>query len=520
MPSRFQIALQRFAAVLNSSLILFWFLRLIGYFTLIAYIVFGIDKARLAEPYAENLSIYASYLRALSPIIMSGSAVGAIFSYLLQTIRVEECGIEIGVIYRRKYRHYLENLVCLIISGSIVAFLLSTVDKISIWFRIVLSTNIIGLASELLYVATMTYSFLVRQSARKANTYLYIANEIWDVWSKSQFLCWRTAELECMVKDSAYSARQYYSNPAIKLFDMWTLRFRYYNNAMSNRKKHIAQDTYQLVGLFYDSVPNRQIASEALGSIIYGLYTYKLEYGPLTADNRRCLKSCSNSLCLNFQAEKTFFDHKPPFAQSSLLGKIATLIHIGMQEDIKMEYILPNEKADMLIVLLTSWAEYLFYNYYEIDNGSHRDAIGSPKMVRDCIAELFNAIIHAETLCTMRRQDKNSRFSNLRLLDTRTINRINDYAMLIWCSALCYCISEDARFTDFVMDYNKEFQQDLAKADMSSVQALDACDDAHQTMTSVYNVFSVLKGNEEIGSLPMGIDKVNTLLSKWRSAYR
>lgn len=145
---------------------------------------------------------------ALGNVATSIGVTGALFSWLLQIIKDEECGIEMSSLFKHSYPNYVINLWSFIASTAICIYCCDSVqpaDRIRPELQLIILFNLIAILVELLYMAFMCRKFLFNFHSRKALTHKYLIKEIKGNWASGQRKGYST-ELNNLFGDFSYIA--------------------------------------------------------------------------------------------------------------------------------------------------------------------------------------------------------------------------------------------------------------------------------------------------------------------------
>lgn len=143
---------------------------------------------------------------ALGNVATSIGVTGALFSWLLQIIKDEECGIEMSSLFKHYYPNYVINLWSFIASTAICIYCcdsIQTADNIRPELLLIILFNLIAILVELLYMALMCRKFLFNFHSRKALTHKYLIKEIKGNWNSGQRKGYST-ELNNLFGDFSY----------------------------------------------------------------------------------------------------------------------------------------------------------------------------------------------------------------------------------------------------------------------------------------------------------------------------
>lgn len=143
---------------------------------------------------------------ALGNVAMSIGVTGALFSWLLQIIKDEECGVEMSSLFHRFYPGYIANLWAFIASTAICIYCCDNVGDASssrMELRFIILSNLISMVFELLYMALMCRKFLFNFHTRKDAAHVHLLTEINNTWN-NRYGSWYLPELSSLFGDFSY----------------------------------------------------------------------------------------------------------------------------------------------------------------------------------------------------------------------------------------------------------------------------------------------------------------------------
>lgn len=449
MPTKRLLCLRRAANKINTSGPIFWGSRLVGVGVFLLYVLLQAAHFKQLYQSVENgLSVGRAYLQAFAPILTSGGIIGAILTWLLQTIHDTECGVEIGVIYRRKYPYYPANLICLALSTGICAFCMLSKPINGAWMLCILIANGVGLCTELVYIISMTWNFLLRQSVRKMNSYKYLQTCVQTAWNDSCQLRWETFELVCLIKDFPYASSWYYNCPTGWLFNRWTARYR----ALAGQADRVlmVNETAALVERIIAAVPEPQVASDVLGSFIYNCYLVDRAIAPPRQDRHRGV--LPPSVCER---------------RDRLMERYGMLDEVDRQ----YSYISAEEKETALALFISAWAACMFDNDRLNNVLPGSDGAGIHERTSLCMGIISDAIVHANCLHRKRMRDPNRWTSNLSFASDEAIKNLNGFVLFVWSATLCFFLNDirpySPRNTSYIFSCEKEVADLLARSGLT-----------------------------------------------------
>lgn len=182
---------------------------------------------------------------ALGNVAMSIGVTGALFSWLLQIIKEEECGIEMGFLFKRFFPGYVINLWAFIASAAICIYccaIASNIGNSRLELRFIILCNLISMVFELLYMALMCRKFLFNFQARKDSAHAVLFAEIKNAWSSGQGN-WYSPELNNLFGDFSYIV----TNQKRHKWTLFTKRFatpNYLLDVIVNWVTHISRLPY------------------------------------------------------------------------------------------------------------------------------------------------------------------------------------------------------------------------------------------------------------------------------------
>ncbi len=422
MPSRYELLLKSILKRINRSGSFFWVVRCLG---IVVFAIYLIVLLFNADQMIKDTSVVASsvreHLRALATVFTYSGLLVTLLAWLLNTAHDTECGIEIGVVYRSKYPHYFANIIFMAISAGICSFCSSDAPIDSKWILSIMIANFLGLFFEIIYVLSMTYDFLLRQTVRKMNTYRHLENCIKDAWSQSHQPKWDTIELECLINDLAYSSAWYFNCPAGWMLNRWTQRYVSQDGRRTSPQLRVkVRETYRLVNRIICTLPNVMQKNSTLGSFIFPYY---LIDGTVSSSPGRATIS---------------FDLSDSFSLKSLWGSILSRFSMHDATDGNLPGICYCERNRMLICFISAWVTSEYDNVIKEKKLSESFEVVNNLAFHNCMDEIYNAIIHANQLYLKRKKDRNGAVSNTTLEDESDIININSFVFFVWSSALCF----------------------------------------------------------------------------------
>lgn len=431
MPSRYKLLFKSILKNINQSEKLFWFVRCLGIGVFILHLVLPIfNKDQLIIDTPVVASSTSEHLRALATVFTYSGLLATLLAWLLNTAHDTECGIEIGVVYRSKYPHYFANIIFMAFSAGICSFCSNDAPIDSAWMLRIMITNILGLFFEIIYVLSMTYDFLLRQTVRKMYTYRHLENCIKDAWLQPNQPKWDTIELECLINDLSYSSAWYFNCPAGWMLNQWTRR---YLNQDGRRASPLLKvkvgETYGLVNRIICTLPNVMQKNNTLGSFIFSYY---LIGGTASSSQGRAFFP---------------FNFGDAFSLKSLWGSILSRFSIRDITEGNLSGICYCERNRMLICFISAWVKIEYDNVLKENKLLESFEVTNDLALRSCMDAIYNAIIHANQLYLKRKNDRNSAVSNTTLEDECDVININTFIFFVWSSALCFYLQNFGHYS-------------------------------------------------------------------------
>ena len=160
----------------------------------------------------------------LSSLAAAGGLAGTLMSWLLQHIRDEECGNELGTIFKKRYPFYPIRLLLFIFSTAICLFFTATHFESYIRVYYIVLCNLAAMAVALVYIGGMCWTFLLNQNRRKRQVHRYLQRLIRSGWRQSHYRAWNTTGTDQLITDFPNCAHWKTRNPAIWFFQRWLER--------------------------------------------------------------------------------------------------------------------------------------------------------------------------------------------------------------------------------------------------------------------------------------------------------
>ena len=151
----------------------------------------------------------------------AGGIAGTLMTWLLQYIRSEDCGVELGTVYKSVYPGYPICLLLFAVSTSICLFFTNTSSIYRIPVYYVVFFNMVAMLDGLIYMVAMCRSFLLNQHRRKRYVHRYLQSIVQERWKKEKYLVWNTVEAEQLISDFPDSVQWKRDNPVEWFFQEW-----------------------------------------------------------------------------------------------------------------------------------------------------------------------------------------------------------------------------------------------------------------------------------------------------------
>lgn len=204
---------------------------------------------------------------AFASTVTAGGFAGILFTWLLQSLKFPDSGVEIGSVINSKYPALFLNVVFLIVSSSICIYIgsISSCEHRDRMIPILL-LNGLNILWQLTYIVAMCWGFLFYQEKRKRNVYAYLRNRIEQRWKLSHFETWETIDVNALIGDFPYCSTWCLGNPFQWFFHMWQLRQG--NLTGADPLTSWGKDSLELFDDIYQTLDGKG-TSEMIGCIIY-----------------------------------------------------------------------------------------------------------------------------------------------------------------------------------------------------------------------------------------------------------
>lgn len=212
-------------------------------------------------------TFFPLYPDGLASLALAGGVAGTLITWLLQHIRTEDCGVELGTVFKEEFPCYPWNLLFFAASTAICLFLSNTkAITFNPVYRIVL-WNMVAMMAGLVYICWMCWDFLFNQNRRKQFIHRYLQKDILLKWKQTKYLTWDTIELEQIATDFSVCAHWEEDNPAWWFFEEWIDRLLNMEGDAGHVLKIWLQQTTDLFALLFEKCKDYQ-ADRILGCAI------------------------------------------------------------------------------------------------------------------------------------------------------------------------------------------------------------------------------------------------------------
>lgn len=229
------------------------------YNTILEWRIFQIFACR-SSPLYLHPSAFASTVTA-------GGFAGILFTWLLQSLKFPDSGVEIGSVINSKYPALFFNVVSLTVSSSICIYIGNVAGPLRRDRMIpVLLLNGLNILWQLTYIVAMCWGFLFYQEKRKRNVYAYLRNRIEQRWKLFHYETWKTPDVNALIGDLSCCSTWCLDNPFQWFFHMWQLRLE--DPANPEQLVRWGEDSLELFDEIYRTLDGNGML-EMIGCIVY-----------------------------------------------------------------------------------------------------------------------------------------------------------------------------------------------------------------------------------------------------------
>lgn len=259
-----------------------------------------INQYILKEDFARIL--YAFESESLGEVVLSIGVTGALFSWLLQIIKDEECGVELSTLFKWKYPKYIQNLWAFIISTGICIYCCA-MKECTEPVRLIIVCNVIAMITEVLYMCVMCKAFLFSRARRKEIVHNYLLEKISSAWLNRVGNLY-TVDLTHLLKDIESNIDEVYKKvdkrihffssvsnkfksrflgygSIVELFERWIDK-SYIDKPSTNNElvsKPIIEMTDKIISMFVKLTPE-ELVGESTGCLLLAFHkmNIKIDY--------------------------------------------------------------------------------------------------------------------------------------------------------------------------------------------------------------------------------------------------